>query len=165
MNDYVSLVITVVVIIIAAGIIGYAAYNKFKTGMPGFNFNSPKVVDLIKIFKFILDSIDDFIGELQEVTEDIGGINRESFESDTEYHNALIEAAVTIVEKRAVEIGITFKLSHTTLVNLSELVLTEVMRVLNDKEKIKSLEEDVESATSESGKTDITEEFHSFYDK
>lgn len=164
MNDYVSLSITIAVIVIAAGLIGYSVYKKFVAGVPGFSFNGPKVADLIRIFKFILDNIDYFITELQDVTEDIGGISRENFESDTEYHNALIEAAITIVEKRAIEVGVTIKLNHATLVNLSELILVHVMKVLNDNEKTKTIEEDIKDTTSDDGKIDITKEISTFYE-
>lgn len=160
MSEYISLAITILVVVIAAGFIGYTVYRKYIAGNPVFG--GSKVTDMLKVLKVCMEGIDYFIDELQETVQDLGGISREAYENDTEYHNALIDAAITIVEKRASEAGFTFKLNHNALVSLSELVVGYIVRTLEDKESEKVIEESVEEIPLHDG-VDITKELDSFY--
>lgn len=110
----------------------------------------------IEAITFIFKNLDDFVDSLQEAMADMGGIKRDEYESDVSYRRVLIEKAVTIIEKSAAENGIKFTLTHDTLVNLAEIVITQAIKAT---EQQKMLEEVVEMPKEipENDKVDITE--------
>lgn len=152
MDDMLRLGIIIATLVVVAGFMGYKIYLNYKKDTP-----APDEMGLVKLINFILSNIDYFINALQDTMDDLNGINIEDCKNDAEYRQRLIETAISIIEKSANEVGITFSLSHSTLVNLAEIIIDKL---------IERAEADAEVLLEEAPKSDsvdITKEIEDFY--
>lgn len=152
MDDMLRLGIIIATLVVVAGFMGYKIYLNYKKDTP-----APDEMGLVKLINFILSNIDYFINALQDTMDNLNGINIEDCKNDAEYRQRLIETAISIIEKSANEVGITFSLSHSTLVNLAEIIIDKL---------IERAEADAEVLLEEAPKSDsvdITKEIEDFY--
>lgn len=136
-----------IVLAAVAGLAGYKIYKNWKSGEPSAGFAQTAM--------FILKNIDNFIEDLKEALGTMDAISEDKFENNAAYRTKLIETAVTIIEKEAAEAGITFKFSHDTLVNLAEIALTQVIKLMKtEAEQQRTIDAKVNMALLEQAKTD-----------
>lgn len=158
MNDVLKLGIIIATLVIVCGFIGYKIYLNYKKVTPG-------ETNLIKMIDFILDNIDYFVNALQETMDNLNEIDIETCKNDVEYRERLIETAISIIETRANEVGIVFNLSHSTLVNLAEIIIGKLIAHIDEVQKQKLVEATDETVLLEdtAGTTDISKDIEDFY--
>lgn len=161
MDNALKLGIIIAVLVVVGGFMAYKLYLNYKNA-------DPKELTLIDIISFVMSNIEYFVNALQDAMGDLNGINAEDYENDEAYHQKLIDTAITIIETRAAEVGIKFNLSHSTLVNLADIVIHEIIKFVQQREEQqKALEAAAATAIpmddTPEGKTDITKDMQDFY--
>lgn len=162
MDNALKLGIIIAVLLVVGGFMAYKIYLNYKNA-------DPKEITLIDIMTFIMGNIEYFVDALQDAMGDLNGINAEEYETDEAYHQKLIETAITIIETRAAEVGIRFNLSHSTLVNLADIVIHEIIKLVERREEQqRAIEAAAQTAipadVTPEGKTDITKDIEGFYE-
>lgn len=162
MDNVLKLGIIIAVLLVVGGFMAYKIYLNYKNA-------DPKEITLIDIMTFIMGNIEYFVDALQDAMGDLNGINAKDYETDEAYHQKLIETAITIIETRAAEVGIKFNLSHSTLVNLADIVIHEIIKLVERREEQqKAIEAAAQTAipadVTPEGKTDITKDIEGFYE-
>lgn len=162
MDNALKVGIIIAVLLVVGGFMAYKVYLNYKNA-------DPKEITLIDIMAFIMGNIEYFVDALQDAMGDLNGINAKDYETDEAYHQKLIETAITIIETRAAEVGIKFNLSHSTLVNLADIVIHEIIKLVERREEqqraIEAAAQTVIPAdVTPEGKTDITKDIEGFYE-
>lgn len=162
MDNALKVGIIIAVLLVVGGFMAYKVYLNYKNA-------DPKEITLIDIMAFIMGNIEYFVDALQDAMGDLNGINAKDYETDEAYHQKLIETAITIIETRAAEVGIKFNLSHSTLVNLADIVIHEIIKLVERREEQqKAIEAAAQTAipadVTPEGKTDITKDIEGFYE-
>lgn len=159
MNEQIKLGVLLVVVLAVAGFMGYKIYLNYKN-------TDPKDFNVLTVLSFVLNNIEYFVDALQDAMGDLNGVSADGYENDEEYHDKLLNVAITIIEERAAEVGITFKLSHATLVNIADIAIHQIIKFIEQTEKEKMLMDSriIDENVSDE-KQDMTKTIEGWYDE
>lgn len=143
---------------IVGGFVGYKIYLNWKKQ------TADGQTSVLSVIQFAFTNMDYLVDTLQNVMYSLGDIDPANYETDDEYRKKLIEEAVAIIELKAAESGIKFNLNHTTLVNVADIVIKEVIRRADKSKQEALVSEKVDTkAVDTTGKKDISGELTDFY--
>lgn len=144
-----------VCILVAIGVGAVTMY------MAGKKQTASGVTDVLSIMNFCLHHIDQMIRSIEDVSNEIGGIKPDQYESDEVYRKELIDRTIHVIEDQLYKVGVVSPISHETLLTISQMVIDRIIEEKRKREDAtKAIEEDYDDYDQVA---DISKAFSNFY--